>query len=65
MFDDDRHYDVVRNDEDQYSIWPTGLTIPAGGQAVGTSGPKPDCLAYIKDVWTDMRPRSLREAMGS
>jgi uncharacterized protein YbdZ (MbtH family) len=38
MFDDDRHYDVVRNDEDQYSIWPTGLTIPAGWQAVGTSG---------------------------
>ena len=65
MFDDDRHYEVVRNNEDQYSIWPTGLTIPAGWKTVGKSGPKPECLEFIKEVWTDMRPRSLREAMGS
>ena len=63
MFDDDRNYEVVRNHEDQYSIWPVGLTLPAGWETVGTSGPKAECLAYIKDVWTDMRPRSLREAM--
>ena len=42
-----------------------GLTIPAGWEAVGKSGPKPECLEHIKEVWTDMRPRSLREAMGS
>jgi MbtH protein len=65
MFDDDRDYEVVRNYEDQYSIWPAGLAIPAGWQAVGRSGPKAECLAYITSVWTDMRPRSLREAMGS
>jgi len=65
MFDDDRHYEVVRNNEDQYSIWPTGLTIPAGWETVGKSGPKPECLEFIKEVWTDMRPSSLREAMGS
>jgi MbtH protein len=65
MFDDDRDYDVVLNHEDQYSIWPVGLAIPAGWKTVGTSGPKSDCLAYIKEVWTDMRPRSLREAMGA
>lgn len=63
MFDDDRDYQVVRNHEDQYSIWPTGLTLPAGWETVGRSGPKAECLAYIKEVWTDMRPRSLREAM--
>jgi MbtH protein len=63
MFDDEREYEVVRNHEDQYSIWPIGLTVPAGWETVGRSGPKPECLAYIKEVWTDMRPRSLREAM--
>jgi MbtH protein len=65
MFDDDRDYDVVRNDEDQYSIWPLGRSLPAGWQRVGKSGPKTECLAYVNEVWTDMRPRSLREAMGS
>jgi MbtH protein len=65
MFDDDRDYDVVRNDEDQYSIWPLGRSLPAGWQRVGKSGPKAECLAYVNEVWTDMRPRSLREAMGS
>jgi MbtH protein len=63
VFDDDRDYAVVRNDEDQYSIWPAGLTPPAGWERVGKSGPKPECLAYVNEVWTDMRPRSLREAM--
>ena len=63
MFDDDRDYEVVRNHEDQYSIWPIGLTVPAGWETVGKSGPKPECLAYIKEVWTDMRPLSLRRHM--
>ena len=63
MFDDDRDYHVVRNDEDQYSIWPIDLTVPAGWVTVGRSGPKPECLAYIKEVWTDMRPLSLRKKM--
>jgi MbtH protein len=62
MFDDDRDYAVVRNHEDQYSIWPAALEVPAGWEPVGAAGPKADCLAYIKEVWTDMRPRSLREA---
>lgn len=65
MFDDDRDYEVVRNHEDQYSIWPLEMTRPAGWEAVGPTGPKALCLAYITEVWTDMRPRSLREAMGS
>ena len=63
MFDDDRDYQVVRNLEDQYSIWPVGLPIPAGWEPAGPAGPRASCLAFIKDTWTDMRPRSLREAM--
>ena len=61
--DDDRSYEVVINDEEQYSIWPAGLAVPAGWRTVGTSGPKAECLAHIETVWTDMRPRSLRVQM--
>lgn len=55
---------VLRNDEDQYSIWPAGLDVPAGWEVVGEPAPKADCLKTIESLWTDMRPRSLREAMG-
>jgi MbtH protein len=58
-------YDVVVNDEEQYSIWPSHKEIPAGWKAVGKTGPKAECLAYIDEVWTDMRPKSLREKMDS
>jgi MbtH protein len=60
----DRSYQVVFNDEEQYSIWPADRELPAGWQAEGTTGPKSDCLAHIEQIWTDMRPRSLRVAMG-
>ncbi|PCC68473.1 MbtH protein [Nannocystis exedens] len=53
-------YRVVLNHEEQYSIWPVGLEIPAGWREAGPSGPKAECLSYIKEVWTDMRPLSLR-----
>lgn len=65
MDDDSRTYSVVRNDEDQYSIWPTGNDLPAGWYAEGTSGPRSACLEHIDRVWTDMRPRSLRERMAA
>lgn len=61
--EDDREYQVVVNHEDQYSIWLSYKDIPAGWKAVGPRGPKKECLAYIEEVWTDMRPRSLREQM--
>ncbi|MFG3558437.1 MbtH family protein [Micromonospora sp. NPDC047557] len=61
--EDDRAYTVVLNDEEQYSIWPVGRDIPAGWRPAGTTGPKAECLAYIDEVWTDMRPLSLRRAM--
>ncbi|HMK90593.1 MAG TPA: MbtH family NRPS accessory protein [Methylocystis sp.] len=56
-------YKVVVNHEEQYSIWPDYKDIPAGWRAVGKTGLKPECLEYIKEVWTDMRPLSLRKQM--
>jgi MbtH protein len=56
-------YTVVMNHEEQYSIWPADRELPLGWTAVGKTGPKAECLAYIEEVWTDMRPRSLREQM--
>ncbi|WP_147197597.1 MbtH family NRPS accessory protein [Pantoea sp. MBD-2R] len=56
-------YTVVMNHEEQYSIWPTYRDLPAGWQEVGKSGSEQECLAYIEEVWTDMRPLSLRNAM--
>lgn len=56
-------YLVVRNAEEQYSIWPAGRDVPAGWEADGTVGPKDACLAHIAEVWTDMRPLSLRRRM--
>ena len=55
---------VVVNDEEQYSIWPSDQQPPAGWRRTGFTGAKDECLAHIDTVWTDMRPRSLREAMG-
>lgn len=54
---------VVLNHEEQYSIWQAGRELPAGWRAEGTEGTRPECLAHIDRVWTDMRPLSLRRAM--
>jgi len=56
-------YKVVINDEEQYSIWPADRENALGWRDVGKVGPKAECLAYIKEVWTDMRPLSLRKKM--
>jgi uncharacterized protein YbdZ (MbtH family) len=56
-------YLVVRNDEDQYSIWFADRELPAGWHDEGVRGSRDDCLAHIDRVWTDMRPRSVRLAM--
>lgn len=57
------NYAVVINDEEQYSIWRGDRAVPAGWRAVGKQGPKAECLQYIEEVWTDMRPLSLRKRM--
>jgi MbtH protein len=67
MADDDedkRTYDVVINHNEQYSIWPADREEPLGWKRVGKRGPKSECLDYIREVWTDMRPLSLRKQMG-
>ena len=61
--EDTTTYTVVVNHEEQYSIWPEDRDIPLGWNAVGQTGPKKQCLDYIEEVWTDMRPLSLRKQM--
>lgn len=61
--EDQRLYKVVFNHEEQYSIWPAERQNPLGWKDAGKSGPKQECLNYIKEVWTDMRPLSLRQKM--
>ena len=56
-------YKVVANHEEQYSIWPADRENPLGWKDAGPSGSKSECLEYIKKVWTDMRPLSLRKKM--
>lgn len=56
-------YKVVVNHEEQYSIWPMDRENPLGWRDGGKSGLKAECLAYIEEVWTDMRPLSLRRQM--
>lgn len=61
--DDATRYTVVINHEEQYSIWPTTLLLPAGWTEVGVVGDKQACLDHIDRTWTDMRPLSLRRHM--
>lgn len=56
-------YKVVVNQEQQYSVWPADRDNPLGWRDVGQHGFKPECLAYIKQVWIDMKPFSLRNKM--
>ena len=57
---DDTIYEVVLNHEEQYSIWEARKEIPLGWREAGKTGSKAECLGFIKEVWTDMRPLSLR-----
>ena len=61
--EDRRTYTVLVNDEEQYSLWLADLRVPAGWRAAGKVGTKQECLDYVRSVWTDMRPLSLRRAM--
>lgn len=59
--EDTRVYKVVMNPEEQYSVWPADGKNPLGWTDTGRIGSKTECLAYIREVWTDMRPLSLRK----
>ncbi|CCG36473.1 putative uncharacterized protein [Xanthomonas citri pv. mangiferaeindicae LMG 941] len=54
-------FEVVVNHEEQYSIWPEVKELPPGWKHVGKRGNRQECLAYIEEVWTDLRPLSLRK----
>jgi MbtH protein len=62
---DDREHVVVRNAEEQYSIWPADREPPSGWETVGRAGTRQECLDYIGEVWTDMRPKSVREQLSA
>jgi len=62
-YEDTLIYKVVVNHEEQYSIWPEYRENPLGWKSVDKKGLKQECLDYIKEVWTDMRPLSLRQQM--
>lgn len=65
-FDNDEAvFKVLVNDEEQYSLWPADLPVPAGWAETGQQGSKQDCDEYVNRVWTDMRPKSLRDAMAA
>ncbi|MET8748571.1 MbtH family protein [Streptomyces sp. NPDC059104] len=56
---------VVLNDEEQYSLWWADRDLPAGWHAEGTEGTREECLARITELWTDLRPASLRRRMSA
>ncbi len=62
--EDKKLYKVVVNQEGQYSVWPQDKVNAPGWREAGKSGARAECLAFIKEVWTDMRPLSLRKQMG-
>jgi MbtH protein len=63
--DDNRVYVVLINDEEQYSLWPRNKEVPAGWRSVDVSGSREECMKYVDETWTDMRPKSLRLRMES
>ncbi|MFJ2116221.1 MULTISPECIES: MbtH family protein [unclassified Streptomyces] len=55
----DGTYYVLVNDEGQHSLWPSFADVPAGWtKAFGEAG-REECLTYVNENWTDMRPKSL------
>ncbi|OKI08080.1 protein mbtH [Streptomyces sp. CB02923] len=62
--DTDGRYLVLINDEDQYSLWPSFAEVPGGWRVAQQEASHAESLAYIEEHWTDMRPRSVVEAMG-
>jgi MbtH protein len=57
---DNQQHKVILNDEEQYSLWPANKANPPGWSNAGKTGNKEECLAFVKQAWSDMRPRSLR-----
>lgn len=62
---DETSYIVLRNSEHQHSLWPADMDVPDGWEVIKPAGTREACLAFIEENWTDMRPRTLAEAMDS
>jgi MbtH protein len=60
---DEAMYVVVVNDEEQYSIWREGRSVPAGWHQTEKTGTREDCLKYIDEIWSDLRPLSVRKKL--
>jgi uncharacterized protein YbdZ (MbtH family) len=63
--DEDGRFLVLVNDENQHSLWPTFADVPAGWRKVFGEASRAECLDYVNENWTDLRPQSLRDAMES
>ncbi|MFJ1561508.1 MbtH family protein [Streptomyces mirabilis] len=63
--DEDGRFFVLVNDEEQHSLWPTFVEIPAGWRVVFGEDDRKECLEYIEENWKDLRPKSLQEAMAA
>lgn len=61
--DDHQVFKVLLNDEEQYALWPADRETPAGWRESGKTGTKDECLVYVEEVWTDLRPKSLRDRL--
>ncbi|WP_330299315.1 MbtH family protein [Streptomyces sp. NBC_00503] len=65
-FDDENgQFYVVVNDEDQHSLWPGFREVPAGWRVVFGAAGRAECLQYVEENWTDLRPKSLQSAMAA
>lgn len=56
---EDSMYLVLVNAENQHSLWPAWIDVPAGWKPVHGSASRPECIDYVNKSWTDMRPLSL------
>lgn len=63
--DDSQDYLALCNDEEQYSLWPWDADVPVGWRVVRGPAPREEIIDYIEQSWTDMRPKSLRDAMAN
>lgn len=63
--EDTRTYVVLKNAEDQYSLWLKSKRIPDGWIEAGKEGKKAECMTYVDQTWIDMRPLSLRREMNN
>ncbi|MGA6161304.1 MbtH family protein [Amycolatopsis magusensis] len=57
--DENGVYLVLVNDENQHSLWPARITVPAGWRVVFGEDTRQACLDHVERSWTDLRPASL------